>query len=918
MINKVVTLDDKAYSVKFDEFVEYTHAWVSPLTFYPAKSLLDKEIAIINRLNYSVLIDCGTTNGGYVPLNVTTPQVYVIQTDDIHIINIEKNDINKKIKVFPDIKDICSEIKDIDDVIVRVDSNSMVDRIDCEYGIIISNVEIIHVNYTSIKWDNRYVNIKRRNWRKFKELFNLYLTVEDDAYILKYDNLINLMFMVKDAGDDFKSILESNLPFIDQYTILDTGSSDNTVNIIKETLKNKEGVLYQEPFINFRDSRNRLIELSGHKCVFNIMLDDTYILKGNLREFLTMMRSSNANAFNLVIKGIGILYGSCRIARSSKNYKYKYRIHEILDTKKENSYRINDEISYIQDINSSYMEERTKKRKENDLALLFEELEENRSDSRTYYYIAETYLCLQDWKNAFSYYEKRSKMDGYEEEKQDALYKMGVVGEIYLKLEWKKCQEYYFNCHLFDPNRCESMFMIGSHYMEINPDLAYNFLRYAFHIGIPGPKYGMNIKPAIYYYHLPEKLISLCYIKKNYSFGLECCNRIKEKNNTNLNENWIALFTILNKNLEYKTKFTTKKQNPYGADKKLLCFVTDGGWKEWDGESYKREGLGGSETTMINFAEYIMKLYNRYTVVIFCKCKEKKIFNDVIYIPIAEYIKFVSEYEHVALINRYTEYFPLCIENNIKAYIMLHDLTRDSEIIINDTNLSSILTLSNWHAEYIKKVFPTLTDKITTFSYGIDLERFKGTFTKKKNSFIYSSFPNRGLYHLLKIFPRIVNKYPDAKLNVFCNLELDWVNKVSEKEIIEIKKMLFEQSENVTNHGWVNSDVLYRYWKETEYWFYPCTFQETCCLTAYEAAASNTLAITNNLAALKESVGDRGIIISENVNDEGWENLVLERIFNVMDGVEDKEEYLVKNKEWIKNKDYNIVVKQFIEFIDAK
>jgi len=92
--------------------------------------------------------------------------------------------------------------------------------------------------------------------------------------------------MVKNGGDTFKQVLEENLEFVDKWTILDTGSTDSTIDIIKEVLVNKKkGQLFCEPFINFRDSRNRLLELAGNSCKYTLMLDDTYIVKGELREF---------------------------------------------------------------------------------------------------------------------------------------------------------------------------------------------------------------------------------------------------------------------------------------------------------------------------------------------------------------------------------------------------------------------------------------------------------------------------------------------------------------------------------------------------------------------------------------------------------------------------------------------------------
>jgi hypothetical protein len=58
-------------------------------------------------------------------------------------------------------------------------------------------------------------------------------------------------------------------------------------------------------------------------------------------------------------------------------------------------------------------------------------------------------------------------------------------------------------------------------------------------------------------------------------------------------------------------------------------------------------------------------------------------------------------------------------------------------------------------------------------------------------------------------------------------------------------------------------------------------------LTALEAAKSKTLAITNNLGALEDTVGDRGLLISEELLENFREIVNSKRI-----------ELVKKNYEW--------------------
>ena len=311
-------------------------------------------------------------------------------------------------------------------------------------------------NFNRLEFMNKYVYIRFDLWIDFFNKFKYYITKNIiDELVLNYDNLVNLLIMVKNAGDSFRQVLIDNLPYFDRWTILDTGSTDNTIDIINEVLVDKKpGNLYREPFINFRESRNRCIELAGKSCVFNIMLDDTYVLHGNLREFLSVARCDNiADSYSIFIRGVDVYYTSNRIAKSERNLKYIYTIHEVLEDNMNvgipttdipglptNLYSI-----HIEDRVSKYMEDRTNTRKLKDLEWLFEEMKNDPENPKHIYYTAETYLCLKDYKNAYDYYKKRAEfvtksgISSQSEEVQDSLYKMGVLGYYNLNNNWEQC-----------------------------------------------------------------------------------------------------------------------------------------------------------------------------------------------------------------------------------------------------------------------------------------------------------------------------------------------------------------------------------------------------------------------------------------------------------------------------------------------
>jgi len=172
-------------------------------------------------------------------------------------------------------------------------------------------------------------------------------------------------------------------------------------------------------------------------------------------------------------------------------------------------------------------------------------------------------------------------------------------------------------------------------------------------------------------------------------------------------------------------------------------------------------------------------------------------------------------------------------------------------------------------------------------------------------SFIYSSFPNRGLLQLLQMWPKIYEFQPKATLHIFADVNNKWSNDVEPEKMQAIRTLLedYSKRENglgVHYHGWVKKNVLKDAWETADIWFYPCTFMETFCLTALEAASTKTFVITNDLAALQNTVGDRGCTIKGDPTTNEWQEEALKKIYFCLDpaNIDLKNMLINRNYEW--------------------
>ena len=63
--------------------------------------------------------------------------------------------------------------------------------------------------------------------------------------------LLSLVMIVKNEAVSIKRTILSVKGIVDRYTILDTGSTDDTVALIKSEFGDTPGEVYEEPFLDF-------------------------------------------------------------------------------------------------------------------------------------------------------------------------------------------------------------------------------------------------------------------------------------------------------------------------------------------------------------------------------------------------------------------------------------------------------------------------------------------------------------------------------------------------------------------------------------------------------------------------------------------------------------------------------------------
>ena len=895
---KNVKIDDKTYQVLQNEFTQCQTAY-STLHILDKVGEYDNLISLIsnisNKLNCKSAIFGSATHGGYIPINCSIKTNFLFDCSLQHQNNISANIENNKQYIF------LSDLSIINEAFVRrcilhVDLyHEKYNEFVLEYRpIVISNKPFME-GFTSYKLSNQsnlFVLVPNHLTYQFASEFLCYI----DGYILQYDNLINLCVMVKNGGDAFVSMLETALPFIDKWTILDTGSTDNTVSNVTRVMAGKSGALYQEAFINFGVSRNRCLELAGTSCVYNIMLDDTYHLKGDIRAFLKSIRGDQiADSFSLYITQPDIQYASNRIFKSKRNLKYKYAIHEVIQETNNVNIIIPKENAYIYDFQTEELNVRTINRKEQDLRMLQEEIDENPDDPRSYYYMAQTYSGLGQYEKAYEWFLKRihHSNTGFEQEKHEACLEAGRIAQFTLKMRPDEFLKHYELAHVVDPERPDALYFLGAYYIESDARRAFNYLWKGFKLGFPSHRQ-YCLKPSITYTHIPSLLTSCCYNLEEYQAGHDASafylenNKLENDQSHSVVLSWNKIFALLVHSFKIKG-IVGQIEYPL-SDKPTCCFIAPCRLYNWTGSDILHKSMGGSESMIVELATNL-QARGCFNVIVFCNCDKIEIYENVRYIPLPQlFYTLHSQFIHTCIISRYSEYLPVVIKSDVEnVFLMAHDTAFSGNVITINQKLKGVICLSQWHADHMLQQFPALSQLIRIVGHGIDASKLVTSY-KIPYKFIYSSLANRGLRELLLFWPKILQWQPSATLHIYSSIDSQFMLDLFGNLMSEIRQLL-EITPNVVHHGTVDKKTLYEAWKTADVWLYPTSFNETFCVTALEAAASKTLAIATNLAGLKETVSNRGVLF----------DMLDENIIKLMKDEQLKKELIDSNHEWAIN-----------------
>lgn len=270
---------------------------------------------------------------------------------------------------------------------------------------------------------------------------------------------ITLVMMLKNEAQTIRKTIESILPIIDDVIIgIDNATTDDTLEEAKKALGGK----YQSThFFDFKDDfskiRNYLIEQANHEWVF-ILDGHEYMTENSIMYLKELKVNSNVKGieiFDFTVHDTrqNIYFQQPRLFRS--HLRYELPIHNVI-TQIDNRTTM-PQIKIIHDQPLDRLRDRQAQRKKMNLSGLKKGAESG--DSRSMYYLADTFHEMQDYKNAKIWFKKYLKISEFPHERYAAKIKLGQIAQD--DKQYKEAEKYFLDCFSDDVGLNEHLIFLG-------------------------------------------------------------------------------------------------------------------------------------------------------------------------------------------------------------------------------------------------------------------------------------------------------------------------------------------------------------------------------------------------------------------------------------------------------------------------
>ena len=338
---------------------------------------------------------------------------------------------------------------------------------------------------------------------------------------------ICLNMIVKNEAAIIRDTLEniiSHVP-LDYYVISDTGSDDNTADIIKQFFDEKgiPGEIHHDEWVNFAHNRNCALQHAQGKTDYVLIFDADDRFEGNfvLPEELTSdryyLRMANS------VTGANVYFRTLMF-RNDGSFYWRGVLHEFVEQRKKTvveqkifgdyyvisgrfGARSNNPQKYFQDAQV--------------LEKAFYSPEDEDLKDRYAFYTAQSYRDADMPEKAIEWYSKRANLGGWYEEVYYSLLQIALL-KIELNAPLNEVQNLLLSAYEYRPQRAESLYHLARQLrLHDKIKLAYIYANAA--VSIPLTKDILFVNHSVYEWKAKEELAISANSVGNYQLCHDLC-----------------------------------------------------------------------------------------------------------------------------------------------------------------------------------------------------------------------------------------------------------------------------------------------------------------------------------------------------------------------------------------------------------
>lgn len=351
---------------------------------------------------------------------------------------------------------------------------------------------------------------------------------------------ICLNMIVKNEAAIIRDTLENILAYVplDYFVISDTGSDDNTVEVIAQffTEKGISGEIYQDQWVNFAHNRNLALEHAKGKTDYVLVFDadDRFFGEFSFPDSLIYDRyalrmANNVSGANVYFRPLMFINDGSFYWRGVLHEFVAQRKNTIVEHELRGDYyvvsgrfgaRSNNPEKYFQDAQL--------------LEKAFYAPEDEDLKHRYAFYTAQSYRDADMAEKSIEWYAIRANLGGWEEEVYYSLLQIGLL-KIELNAPLDEVRDLLIAAFEYRPQRIESLYFLARH-LRMNNKIKQAYIYASAAVNTPLNQDILFVDYSVYDWKAKDELAVSAYWVGNYQLCYDLCLELLEKPSVSEND----------------------------------------------------------------------------------------------------------------------------------------------------------------------------------------------------------------------------------------------------------------------------------------------------------------------------------------------------------------------------------------------